>query len=205
MCKNSRRSESACTGIRGSGNERTTVGRVPRQGGRGAQAQPEGEREGRGTGRMVGFGLGAAVGTLVGAIASIPTTGVGFLVGVPVGWIHGPWVGRGGKKNDKHLSGDGTEREAEEVEAKEGGQSNGPDEAEDSDETTDERTHRAILEAVEATDKLENENAREHVISSIEEPHSQLRNDEDEPTGGPSGKSRAEKADKQEKEVERLT
>ncbi|KAJ7339696.1 hypothetical protein DFH08DRAFT_938634 [Mycena albidolilacea] len=142
----------------------------------------QGGARGAGAGAVIGAGLGAVVGTLVGAIASVPTTGVGFLVGVPVGWIHGPWVGLPGRKPDEDGEREGVEREAEEGEAREGGQSEGHDDGEDSDEMVDE-THRAILEAVEAADKLEqktHENVEEPAQSNIEDPQSQLRQDENE-------------------------
>ncbi|KAJ6475167.1 hypothetical protein DFH09DRAFT_1293422 [Mycena vulgaris] len=138
----------------------------------------QGGARGAGVGAVIGVGLGAVVGTLVGAIASVPTTGLGFVVGVPVGWIHGPWVGRERRKEDKDPEGEG----AEDGEAREVGQSKGIDEADDSDEMMDEEPHRAILEAVEAADKLEqqtHENAQEPAVSNIEEPRSQLRQGED--------------------------
>lgn len=162
----------------------------------------QGGARGAGVGAVIGVGLGTVVGTLVGAIASVPTTGLGFVVGVPVGWIHGPWVGRERRKEDKDPEWEG----AEDGEAREVGQSKGIDEADDSDEMMDEETHRAILEAVEAEDKLEqqtHENAQEPAVSNIEEPQSRLRQDED---GGQHRNSRpaweivAEKPDEQEGE-----
>ncbi|KAF7339041.1 hypothetical protein MVEN_01980300 [Mycena venus] len=164
----------------------------------------QGGARGAGVGAVVGVGLGTVVGTLVGAIATVPTTGLGFLVGVPVGWIHGPWVGRERRKEDKDPEGVGAEYEAEEGEAREVGQSKGIDEAADSDEMMDEETHRAILEAVEAADKLEHqthENAQEPVISNIEEPQSQLRQDEDggqHRNGSPAREIAVEESDEQE-------
>jgi hypothetical protein len=47
---------------------------------------------GAGIGTGVGTGTGAVVGTLVGTIASIPMAGLGALIGLPVGLIHGPFV-----------------------------------------------------------------------------------------------------------------
>ncbi|KAJ7044795.1 hypothetical protein C8F04DRAFT_1351335 [Mycena alexandri] len=155
----------------------------------------QGGAQGAGVGAVVGVGLGAAVGTLVGAIASVPTTGLGFLVGVPVGWIHGPWVG-GEKKEDKDKEPQG--EGAEDGEAREVSQSKGMDEADDSDEMmSDEKTHRAILEAIEAQDKLgqqTHENAQEPAASNIKEPQSQLEQNED------GGQIAAEKPDEQEGE-----
>ncbi|KAJ7649815.1 hypothetical protein FB45DRAFT_886070 [Roridomyces roridus] len=96
-------------------------------------------------GAAIGVGLGATVGTLVGAIATIPTTGVGFLVGVPVGWIHGPWVGRKTKEQGNS---------AEKVEDDGGvGRLEEEGEAGESEEMLDEEAHRAVLAAIEAHDK----------------------------------------------------
>ena len=55
---------------------------------------------GVGVGTGLGTGTGAVVGTLVGTIASIPFAGLGALVGLPVGMIHGPFVG-GGEDGDQ--------------------------------------------------------------------------------------------------------
>ncbi|KAJ7212776.1 hypothetical protein C8J57DRAFT_1603892 [Mycena rebaudengoi] len=165
----------------------------------------QGGARGAGVGAVIGVGLGTVVGTLVGAIASVPMTGLGFVVGVPVGWIHGPWVGRERRKEDKDKN---PEWEgAEDGEAREVGQSKRIDEADDSDEMmSDEETHRAILEAVEAEDKLEqqmHENAQEPAVSNIEEPQSQLPQDEDgglHRNGRPGWEIVAEKPDEQEGE-----
>ncbi len=46
---------------------------------------------GAGVGSSVGAGLGTAVGTLVGTIAAIPMAGLGALIGLPIGLIHGPF------------------------------------------------------------------------------------------------------------------
>lgn len=54
---------------------------------------------GVGVGTGLGTGTGAVVGTLVGTIASIPFAGLGALVGLPVGMVHGPFVG--GDKDQK--------------------------------------------------------------------------------------------------------
>lgn len=54
---------------------------------------------GVGVGTGLGTGTGAVVGTLVGTIASIPFAGLGALVGLPVGMVHGPFVG--GDKNEE--------------------------------------------------------------------------------------------------------
>ncbi|OAP57914.1 hypothetical protein AYL99_08652 [Fonsecaea erecta] len=53
---------------------------------------------GGGIGAATGLGLGAGVGTVLGAIAAVPTTGLGMLIGSGVGAIHGPWVKLGGKE-----------------------------------------------------------------------------------------------------------
>ncbi|KAJ6548616.1 hypothetical protein B0H19DRAFT_1161435 [Mycena capillaripes] len=162
----------------------------------------QGGARGAGVGAVIGVGLGAVVGTIVGAVASVPTTGLGFLVGVPVGWIHGPWVGREKKKEDTDPECEG----GEEGEAREVGHSKEIGEADDSDEMTDEETHRAILEAVEAGDKLKqqtHENAQEPAVSNIEDPQSELRQDEDEGqhrNGRPARKILAENSDEQEGE-----
>lgn len=50
---------------------------------------------GAGIGSGVGAGTGAVVGTLVGTIATIPMAGLGALIGLPVGLIHGPFVKTG--------------------------------------------------------------------------------------------------------------
>jgi hypothetical protein len=47
---------------------------------------------GAGIGSSVGAGTGAVVGTLVGTIATIPLAGLGALIGLPVGLIHGPFI-----------------------------------------------------------------------------------------------------------------
>ncbi|KIX99127.1 uncharacterized protein Z520_04703 [Fonsecaea multimorphosa CBS 102226] len=53
---------------------------------------------GGGIGAATGLGIGAGVGTVLGAIAAVPTTGLGLLIGSGVGAIHGPWVKLGGKE-----------------------------------------------------------------------------------------------------------
>ncbi|EXJ80895.1 hypothetical protein A1O3_07183 [Capronia epimyces CBS 606.96] len=53
---------------------------------------------GGGIGAATGLGLGAGLGTVLGAIAAVPTTGIGMLVGSGVGAIHGPWIKLGGKE-----------------------------------------------------------------------------------------------------------
>ncbi|EXJ65874.1 uncharacterized protein A1O5_11115 [Cladophialophora psammophila CBS 110553] len=53
---------------------------------------------GGGIGAATGLGLGAGVGTVLGAVAAVPTTGLGMLIGSGVGAIHGPWVKLGGKE-----------------------------------------------------------------------------------------------------------
>jgi hypothetical protein len=57
---------------------------------------------GVGVGTGIGTGTGAVVGTLVGTIASIPFAGLGGLVGLSVGIIHGP--GQPQQQKDKPLS-----------------------------------------------------------------------------------------------------
>lgn len=61
---------------------------------------------GVGVGTGLGTGTGAVVGTLVGTIASIPFAGLGALVGLPVGMIHGPFVGDKNQKRDEPPSAD---------------------------------------------------------------------------------------------------
>lgn len=56
---------------------------------------------GAGIGTGVGTGAGAVVGTLVGTIASIPFAGLGALIGLPVGLLHGPFVGKGGNQEQQ--------------------------------------------------------------------------------------------------------
>ena len=53
---------------------------------------------GAGIGAGTGVGVGTLVGTLVGGLVSIPTTGLGALIGSGVGAIHGPWITIGGQK-----------------------------------------------------------------------------------------------------------
>jgi len=84
----------------------------------------QGAAHGAGIGVAVGGGLGTVTGTLVGTLAAIPTTGLGTLIGIPVGMIHGPWM-----KAD-----DGPGRPSQE-------------------EATEEQQHRAVLEAVEAAEE----------------------------------------------------
>lgn len=63
----------------------------------------QGTAAGAGIGTGIGTGTGAVVGTLVGTIATIPMAGLGALVGLPVGLIHGPFFG-GGKEGDEEKS-----------------------------------------------------------------------------------------------------
>lgn len=53
-----------------------------------------------GVGTGIGTGTGAVVGTLVGTIASIPMAGLGALIGLPVGLLHGPFVQGPGQKTE---------------------------------------------------------------------------------------------------------
>lgn len=50
---------------------------------------------GAGIGTGIGAGTGAVVGTLVGTIATIPMAGLGALIGLPVGLLHGPFLKTG--------------------------------------------------------------------------------------------------------------
>lgn len=66
----------------------------------------QGGAGGGGIGAGIGAGVGAAVGTLVGGVAAIPTTGLGMLVGVGAGAVHGPWItmkGKGEGKDDGEI------------------------------------------------------------------------------------------------------
>ncbi|TGJ86285.1 hypothetical protein E0Z10_g2475 [Xylaria hypoxylon] len=47
---------------------------------------------GAGIGAGIATGLGMTVGSLVGGLVSIPTTGLGILIGAGTGIVHGPWV-----------------------------------------------------------------------------------------------------------------
>ena len=59
----------------------------------------QGTAGGAGIGSGLGAGTGTVVGTLVGTIATIPFAGLGALIGLPVGLIHGPFVGTGQDKD----------------------------------------------------------------------------------------------------------
>jgi hypothetical protein len=52
----------------------------------------QGGAGGAGIGAGVGAGVGTLVGTIVGGVASVPTTGLGLLVGAGTGAVHGPWI-----------------------------------------------------------------------------------------------------------------
>ena len=52
----------------------------------------QGGASGAGIGAGIGAGVGTLVGGLVGGVTSIPTTGLGLLVGMGTGAVHGPWV-----------------------------------------------------------------------------------------------------------------
>ncbi|KAI1118212.1 hypothetical protein F5Y14DRAFT_447093 [Nemania sp. NC0429] len=52
----------------------------------------QGGAAGAGIGAGIAAGLGTTVGSLVGGLVSIPTTGLGILVGAGTGLVHGPWV-----------------------------------------------------------------------------------------------------------------
>ena len=62
----------------------------------------QGGAAGAGIGAGVGAGLGTVVGSLVGGVTSIPTTGLGLLVGAGTGAVHGPWfkIGKEGKNGE---------------------------------------------------------------------------------------------------------
>ncbi|KAJ6453327.1 hypothetical protein C8R45DRAFT_945167 [Mycena sanguinolenta] len=162
---------------RGRRDESATASGVQSRGCRSAQAKstgaPSGERRmarrsaGAGVEATIGVGLGAVVGTLVGTIASIPTTGVGFLVER--------------KKKDEDGEGAGTDDEADDRQAMDGDRARKLGDGDDSDEMTDEETHRAILDTVEAADKLEpqihEKGIEEPLESKIEESQLQPRKD----------------------------
>ncbi|EME50266.1 hypothetical protein DOTSEDRAFT_68964 [Dothistroma septosporum NZE10] len=57
----------------------------------------QGGAAGGGIGLGTGVGLGTVVGTLLSGVLSIPTTGLGILIGAGVGAIHGPFIKVGGK------------------------------------------------------------------------------------------------------------
>ncbi|KAK4635559.1 hypothetical protein CLAFUW4_00215 [Fulvia fulva] len=57
----------------------------------------QGGAAGGGIGLGTGLGLGTLVGTLLSGVLSIPTAGLGILIGAGVGAIHGPWIKVGGK------------------------------------------------------------------------------------------------------------
>lgn len=57
----------------------------------------QGGAAGGGIGLGTGLGLGTLVGTLLSGVLSIPTTGLGILIGAGVGAIHGPFIKVGGK------------------------------------------------------------------------------------------------------------
>ncbi|KAI0113203.1 hypothetical protein F4814DRAFT_449652 [Daldinia grandis] len=52
----------------------------------------EGGVTGAGIGAGIAGGLGITVGSLVSGLVAIPTTGIGILVGMGTGLVHGPWV-----------------------------------------------------------------------------------------------------------------
>jgi hypothetical protein len=52
----------------------------------------QGGAAGAGIGAGIAAGIGTTVGSIVGGIAAVPTTGLGILVGVGTGLVHGPWV-----------------------------------------------------------------------------------------------------------------
>ncbi|KAF3061704.1 hypothetical protein GL218_03092 [Daldinia childiae] len=52
----------------------------------------QGGATGAGIGAGIAGGLGVTVGSLVSGLVAIPTTGIGILVGMGTGLVHGPWV-----------------------------------------------------------------------------------------------------------------
>lgn len=78
----------------------------------------QGGAAGAGMGAGVAGGVGTLVGGLVGGVTAIPTTGLGLLVGVGTGAVHGPWVKLPGGK-------DGDEVETEEADVNESGTGKG--------------------------------------------------------------------------------
>ncbi|KEY74982.1 hypothetical protein S7711_10446 [Stachybotrys chartarum IBT 7711] len=79
----------------------------------------QGTLSGVGIGSGVGAGVGTVVGTLVGTIAAIPMAGLGALVGLPVGLIHGPFFkpdgGGGGDEGSKKDEGPSEDEQHEAV------------------------------------------------------------------------------------------
>lgn len=61
----------------------------------------QGAAAGGGIGLGTGLGVGAAVGTLVGGVVSIPTTGLGALIGTGVGAVRGPFIKVGGGREKR--------------------------------------------------------------------------------------------------------
>lgn len=80
----------------------------------------QGGAAGAGIGAGIGTGVGTVVGSIVGGVTSIPTTGLGLLVGTAAGAAHGPWfkIGNGEVKEGKDCTTEEIEN-AEEVEVKE--------------------------------------------------------------------------------------
>jgi len=74
----------------------------------------QGGAGGAGIGAGVGMGVGTVVGSLVGGVTAIPTTGLGALVGVGTGAIHGPWfkVPKGEKEEEQEAFAEDTSQEA---------------------------------------------------------------------------------------------
>ncbi|TDZ33384.1 hypothetical protein C8035_v010863 [Colletotrichum spinosum] len=83
----------------------------------------QGGISGAGIGAGIGTGLGAGVGTIVGAVvggvASIPTTGLGLLIGAGTGAIHGPWYKLDSREKKGPVE-EGLEEAMEEEKSKDG-------------------------------------------------------------------------------------
>jgi hypothetical protein len=108
----------------------------------------QGGTRGAGIGAAVGMGLGTVIGTLVGTLVSIPTTGLGVLVGVPVGWLHGPWVKITGKEGEDGSSEQGNDKVGEDNDDHQGPETT-------DDDLMDEQGHFAVLAAVAAAEDQE--------------------------------------------------
>ncbi|KAB5525654.1 hypothetical protein GE09DRAFT_477403 [Coniochaeta sp. 2T2.1] len=94
----------------------------------------QGAAAGVGIASAVGMGLGNLVGVLLSGVTAVP----GVLVGSGVGAAHGPWFKLGGDKKD------GKKEEGKEGEGKE-----------TEDDSDDEETHRAIVEAARQAEEEE--------------------------------------------------
>ncbi|KAK0386791.1 hypothetical protein NLU13_6627 [Sarocladium strictum] len=93
----------------------------------------QGTAAGAGIGTTLGTGTGAIVGTLVGTIATIPMAGLGALIGLPVGLIHGPFFSGSGQ-----------------------GRSEGQTDAPSEDEQ-----HRAVIQALDSVERAKSQDKGE--------------------------------------------